>query len=126
MRQQGGDKSVSHRAVFVEPLASNDNDGGHILVWVKIPRATVEGQLAARPESCSVSDSEREVSLTYSRRVTGGKRVEALDDVDIGPIGVEPLQFHCSSKVVMTGDMVGDSMTIGTVLDSGSGIICLS
>ena len=30
MRQQGGDTSVSHRAVFVDPLASNDDDGGHI------------------------------------------------------------------------------------------------
>ena len=28
MRQQGGDKSVSHRAVFVEPLSSDDGDEG--------------------------------------------------------------------------------------------------
>ena len=30
MRQQGGDKSVSHRAVFVEPLSSDNSDEGHI------------------------------------------------------------------------------------------------
>ena len=52
--------------------------------------------------------------------------MEALDDVDIGAVDVEPLQFHCSSKVVVPGDTVGDAMTVGTVLDSGSGITCLS
>ena len=41
-------------------------------------------------------------------------------------VDVEPLQFHFSSKVVVPGDMVGDSMTAGTVLDSGSDIPCLS
>ena len=30
MRRQGGDKSVSHRAVFVEPLSSDDGDEGHV------------------------------------------------------------------------------------------------
>ena len=110
--------------MFVEPLASNGDDGRHI--WVKMPRATVEEQLAARPESYSVNDSESEASVTYSRHVTGGKHIEALDDVDIGAVDVEPLQLHCSSKVVMPGDMVGDSMTVGTVLDSGSGITSLS
>ena len=45
LRQQGGDRSVSHRALFVEPLSSDDGDNEH--VWVKIPRATVEGQLAS-------------------------------------------------------------------------------
>ena len=124
MRQQGGDKSVSHRAVFMEPLSSDDGDEGHI--WVKMPRAAVEEQLAARPESCSIDDSEKETSMTRSRRVTGGKRMEALGDVDIGAVDVEPLQFHCSSNVDVPGDMVGDSMTVGTVLDSGSGITCLS
>ena len=43
MRQQGGDKSVSHCAVFVNTLASNDNGG---FIWVKVSRTTVE-QLAA-------------------------------------------------------------------------------
>ena len=53
--------------------------------------------------------------------------MEALGDVDIGAVDVEPLQFHCASKVVVPGDTVGDSMTVGTVLDSsGSGITCLS
>ena len=33
LRQQGGDRSVSHRAVFVEPLSSDDGDDEH--VWVK-------------------------------------------------------------------------------------------
>ena len=51
--------------------------------------------------------------------------MEALGDVDIGAVDVEPLQFHCSSNAVVPGDMVGDSMTVGTVLDSGSGITCL-
>ena len=45
MRQQGGDKSVSHCAVFGNTLASNDNGG---FIWVKVSRATVEEQLAAR------------------------------------------------------------------------------
>ena len=124
LRQQGGDRSVSHRAAFVEPLSSDDGDDEH--VWVKIPRAAVEEQLAAGPESCSVGGSESETSVTHSRRVTGGTRMEALGDVDIGAVDVEPLQFHCSSKVVVPGDTVGDSMTVGTVLDSGSGITCLS
>ena len=48
MRQQGGDKGVSHCAVFVEPLASDNGDGGH--VWVNTPRAAVDEQLAARPQ----------------------------------------------------------------------------
>ena len=39
-------------------LASNDNGG---FIWVKVSRATVEEQLAARPESCNVSDSKSEV-----------------------------------------------------------------
>ena len=124
MRQQGGDRSVSHRAVFVEPLSSDDVDDEH--VWVKIPRAAVEEHLAAGPESCSIDGSESETSVTRFRRVTGGTRMEALGDVDIGAVDVEPLQFHCSSNVVVPGDMVGDSMTVGTVLDSGSGITCLS
>ena len=64
--------------------------------------------------------------MTSSRRVTGGKRIEALGDVDIGAVDVEPLQFYCSSKVVVSGDMVSDSMTVGTVLDSGSGLTYLS
>ena len=116
MRQWGDDKSVSHRAVFVEPLVSDDDDGGHI--WVKMPRAAVEEQLAARPETCSVSESENEASVTCSQHVTGGKRIEALGDVDIRAVDVEPLQSHCSSKVVVPREMVGDSMTVGTVLDS--------
>ena len=32
----------------MEPLSSDDGDDEH--VWVKIPRAAVEEQLAARPE----------------------------------------------------------------------------
>ena len=124
MRRQGGDKSVSHRAVFVEPISSDDGDGGHM--WVKMPRAAVEEQLAARPKSRSIGDSESETSVTRSRRVTGGKRMEAPGDVNTGAVDVEPLQFHCSSNVVVSGDMVGDSMTVGTVFDSGSGITCLS
>ena len=124
MRQQGSDRSVSHRAVFVEPLSSDDGDEEHI--WVKMPRAAVEEQLAAGPESCSVGDSESETSVTRSRRVTGGTRMEALGNVDIGAVDVEPLQFHCSSNVVVPGNMVGDIMTVGIVLDSGSGITCLS
>ena len=123
LRQQRGDRSVSHCAEFVEPLSSDDGDEH---VWVKIPRAAVEEQLAAGPEPCSIGGSESETSVTHSRRVTGGTRMEALDDVDIGAVDVEPLQFHCSSKVVVPGDTVGDAMTVGTVLDSGSGITCLS
>ena len=69
MRQQEDDKSVSYRAVFVEPLASNDGDGGR--TWVMMPWAAVEEQLAARPEFCSINDSESETSVTCSRRVTG-------------------------------------------------------
>ena len=124
MRQQGGDKSISHRAVFVEPLSSDGGDEGHI--WVKILRAAVDEQLAGRQESRSIGDSERETSLTRSRRVTGGERMEASGGVDVGAVDVEPLQFHCSSSIVVPGDMVGESMTIGTVLDSGLGITCLS
>ena len=124
MRQQGGDKSVSHRAVVVEQLSSDDGDEGHI--WVKMPRPAVEDQLAAGPESRSIGDSESETSVTHSRRVTGGSRMESLGDVDIGAVDVEPLQFHCSSNVVVPENMVGDSMTVGTVLDSGLGFTCLS
>ena len=47
MRPQRGDKRVSHCAVFVEPLSSEDGDEGH--TWVNMPRASVEEQLAARP-----------------------------------------------------------------------------
>ena len=94
LRQQGGDRSVSHRAVFVEPLSSDDGDDEH--VWVKIPRAVVEEQLAAGPESCSIGGSESTTTVTHSRRVTGGTRMEALGDVDIGAVDVEPFQFHCS------------------------------
>ena len=39
MWQQGDEKGVSHRAVFVEHLASDDDDEGFI--WVKIPRASI-------------------------------------------------------------------------------------
>ena len=52
MRQQGGDKSVSYRVVFGEPFPPVDGDEGYI--WVKLPRAAVEEQLAARPKSCAV------------------------------------------------------------------------
>ena len=52
--------------------------------------------------------------------------MEALGDVDIGAVDPEQLQFHCSSNVVVPGDMVGDTMTVGTDLDFGSGITCLS
>ena len=124
MRQQGYDKSVSHRAVFVEPLSSDDGDEEHI--WLKMPRAAVEEQPATRPESRSIGDFESETSVTRCRCVTGGKRMKALGDVNIGAVDVEPLQFHCSSNVVAPGDMVGDSMTVDTVLDLGSGITCLS
>ena len=98
----------------------------NIYIWVKMPRAAVEEQLAAGPESCNIGDSESETSVTSFRRVTGGTRMEALGDMDIGAVDVEPLQFHCSSNVVVPGDMVVDSMTLGIVLDSGSGITCLS
>ena len=124
MRQHGGDRSVSHRAVFVEPLSSDDGDEEHI--WVKMPRAAAGEQLAAGPESCSIGGSESETSVTRSRLVTGGTRMEALGDVDIGAVDVESLQFRCSSNVVVPGDIIDDSMTVGTVLDSGSGITCLS
>ena len=76
--------------MFVDLLASNDDDGGHICV--KMPRAAVEEQLFDRPESCSVSDSESEASVTHSRRVTGGKRVETHGDMDLWAMDVEPLQ----------------------------------
>ena len=95
-------------------------------IWLKMPRAAVEKQLAASPESSNIGDSESETSVTRSRRVIGGTRMEALGDVDIGVVDVEPLQFHCSSNVVVPGDMVSDSMTVGTVLDYGSDITCLS
>ena len=124
MRQQRGDISVSHRAVFLEPLSSDDGDKRHI--WVKMPRAAIEEKLAVTSESCSIGDSESETSTTRSRRVTGGTRMEALGDVDIGAVDVNPLQFRCSSNVVVPGYMVDDSTTVGTVLDSGSGITCLS
>ena len=78
----------------MEPLSSDDGDEGH--VWAKIPRAAVEEHLAARPESCSIGVSESDTSVTRSRRVTGDTRMEALGDVDIGAVDVEPLQFHCS------------------------------
>ena len=123
LRQQGGDKSVSHRGVFVEPLSSDDEEE-HI--WVKMTRAAVEEQLAAGPESYSIGDSESETSMFRYRRVSGGTHMEALGDVDIGAVDVEPLQFLCSSNAVVPGDMVGYSMTVSTVLDSGSGITCLS
>ena len=106
-------------------LPSDDGDEQHT-IWVKMPRAAVEKQLAAGPEFCSIGDSESETSVTRSRRVAGGTRMEALGDVDIGAVDVEPLQFHCSPNVVVPRDMVGDSMTVGTVLDSGLGITCLS
>ena len=93
----------------------------------EMPRAAVAEQLAARPVSSRIGDSDCETSMTRSRRVTGGKRMEALGDVDIRAVDVEPLQLHCSSKnVVVPGDMLGESMTAGTVLDSGSGTTCLS
>ena len=96
--------------MFVEPLASDDGDGGRI--WVKMPWAAVEEQLAARPEFRSINDSESETSVTCSRRVASDKRMEALGDVDIGAVTVELLQFHYSSKVFVPGDMVGDSMML--------------
>ena len=61
---------------------------------MKIPRAAVEKQLAAGPESRTIGDSESETSLTCSRRVTGGKHIEALGDVDITAVDVEPRQVH--------------------------------
>ena len=54
--------------------------------------------------------------MTRSRRVTGGTRMEALGDVNIGAVDIEPLRFLWSPNVVVPGDMVGDSMTVGTVL----------
>ena len=109
--------------MFVNTLASNDNGG---FIWVKVSRATVEEQLAARPESCNVNGSKSEVYVACSICVTGGKRIKVLGDVDIGAVDVEPIQFHCSSKVLIPRNIVGDSMTVGPVLDSGSGITCLS
>ena len=91
-----------------------------------MPRAAVEEQPATRPESRSIDNSGSETSVTRSRRITGGKRMEALGDADIGAVDVELFQFHCQSNVPVPGDMAGDSMTIGIVLDSGSGITCLS
>ena len=41
--------------------------------------------------------------------------MEALGDVDIGAVDVEPLQCHCSSRIVVPGDMASDSITVGTV-----------
>ena len=35
--------------------------------------------------------------------------------MDIGAVDIEPLRFHWSSNVVVPGDVVGDSMTVGTV-----------
>ena len=54
--------------------------------------------------------------MTRSRGVTGGKRMEALGDVNIGAVDIETLRFLWSPNVVVPGDMVGDSMTVGTVL----------
>ena len=54
-----------------------------------MPRAAVGEQLAAGPEYRSIDDSESETSVTCSRRVTGGKRVETLGDVDIRAVDVE-------------------------------------
>ena len=91
-----------------------------------MPRAADNEQLAARPVSCSIGDHESETSVTCYRRVTGGKRTEAHGHVDVEAVDVEPLQFNRTSKIVVPRDMVGDSMTIGTVLGFGSGITCLS
>ena len=64
--------------------------------------------------------------MTCSQRVTDCKRIEALGGVDIGAVDIELLQFEYSSKVVVLGNMVGDSMTVGIVLGSYSGITYLS
>ena len=57
---------------------------------MKMPRAAVGEQLAAGPKSRSINNTEGETSVTCSRRVTGGKRTEALGDVDIRAVDVEP------------------------------------
>ena len=39
MRQKGGDKSASHRAVFVDPLAPNGDDGDiYVYIYIYIDR----------------------------------------------------------------------------------------
>ena len=40
----------------------------------------------------------------------------------LAAVDVDPLQFHCSVDVVIPGGVVGNVMTAGTVLDSGSGM----
>ena len=89
IRQKGVNKSVSRRAVFVEPLASDNDDEEHI--WVKMPRAAVEEQLTAEPESRTISYCESETYMAGPRRLTVGKRIETFGDMDIGAVDVESL-----------------------------------
>lgn len=80
----------------MEPLEVGDNDGKH--VWVKMPRATKEEQLAAGQQSRSTIGAESEKSVTCSRRDAGGESMKVYGDVDIGTVDVERVQFHCSLK----------------------------
>ena len=96
---------------------SNYHDGDRI--WVKMSRAASEKQLAAGPESrddTSDDATASEAYVTCSRRVTGAERVEARGYVDMIMVDVEPLQVHRSLGVVVPGGMMGDVMTVGTVV----------
>ena len=42
----------------------------------------------------------------------------------LGQVDGEPLQFHCKLEVVFVGGKTRRPMSVGTILDSGSGITC--
>ena len=54
----------------------------------KIPRAGDDKKPAAGLKYRSIRDSESETYVACSRRVTGGKRIEALGDVGNGAVDI--------------------------------------
>ena len=43
-----------------------------------------------------------------------------------GQVDVEPHQFHCSTGIMIPGGEDSEPYMVGTVLDSGAGISCVS
>lgn len=63
------------------------------------------------------------------RHVLGGLstvfRVVTGWAVDVGDMSIKTLKYHCTSDIMEAGGEASGAMTVGTVLDCGSRILCL-
>ena len=69
--------------------------------------------------------SERDAGTSHPP-FYGRIEVDTVASVREGQADVKPHQCHCSTGIIVPGGEDSEPYVVGTVLDSGAGILCVS